>query len=131
MANLEELSLLEMKKEALFEIKQMLFKNEIPWDDFSINKDTKAPLRSLSPKTLTIKGFKQKNIAIYYRLWTIKEKNCQHEIICRKVGVQIILSKALEKDEQIFKKTYRNEKDRKNNTYIIFAEKKKEPLNPL
>lgn len=122
MKNLEELSLVKLKKDALNNIKELLFKNEIPWADFAIRKKSQVPIRTFH-KDLIIKGFKKKEVTVYYRIWTIEEKNCKDDTVCRKVGVQISIDRPFYKKEKGSKEKY--------DIYTLFAQKmKKTPDQP-
>lgn len=117
--NLENLSYTKLRHEVLFEIKEMLFKNEIPWQDFATNKKSQAPVKTLT-KTLTFKGIKTKKVPVYYRIWSIRDKNCQNDSVCRKVGVQISV------DRPFYKKEKEGHKE-KYEIYKLFAQKLKNP----
>jgi hypothetical protein len=87
--NLEELELQRMEKEALFEIRKLLFENKIPWDFLSSKKKSEAQVFFLEEKILSLKNFSEKKIPIYYRIWTEKEKEGENSATYRKLGVEI------------------------------------------
>ena len=100
MKNLEELALLRLENEAVLEIKQKLFKNEIPWDEFSIRDKQETIARTLLPKTFIVKGFKQEEMTVFYRVWTRKEKPCENETICRTLAIEVSINAPFKKDKK-------------------------------
>ena len=99
MIELEKTAMLNIEKEALFEIKQKLFKNEIPWDDFSPKNRKDVPIKNLPPKHLVVKGFKNKEVPIYYRIWTKKDKPCFNNIDCKYLNIQIAIDTTIKKND--------------------------------
>lgn len=86
--HLQDLAKIQLENESLAEIKELLLKNQIPWEDLS-GKKKSAVIRNLPNKTLIIKGIKEETVPIYYRVWTKKEKKCQKDVVARILGIQI------------------------------------------
>lgn len=117
---LEKLERTRIKKEALLEIQEMLFKNHINWDDFAEKSRKKALIKKFEqPKKIEIKDFAKKEIEIYYRIWTKKEKFLGNDSFCRKVAIQISL------DNRFKKSNYCSNCYRKNIKNIKNTDKKK------
>lgn len=91
MKNLMALTCLQLENEALFEIKMLLLQNKIPWDQFATKNQKEALICTLPSKHLIIKGFYDKDVPIYYRIWTKNEKLCINDSICKILNIEIAI----------------------------------------
>lgn len=88
---LEKLEEERIRREAFFEIREKLFKNKIPWNSFSKDKKSDAEINFLYKKRLEIGKILKKDLPIYYRIWTDKEKKKRNNIY-RRINIEIFIN---------------------------------------
>lgn len=93
MTDLQNLIYISLENETLMEVKKLLLTNQIPWEEFSCRGYNQVIKRKAPSKKILIEGFKEKEVDIYYRVWTKNEKKCQDRTIARRLGVQISIEK--------------------------------------
>lgn len=100
LVDLKELELKRLERECFLEIKEKLFKNEVPLEILRVKNKREAPIFSLGKKKLSIPSFTNEDIDVTYRLWTDSFKETSPNELFLKLNVEIGLKKPFKGQKQ-------------------------------
>jgi hypothetical protein len=104
METLIDLEKKRIENEALLEIRQLLFKNQIPWNEFPMRNKEEALVKTLIlQKPITIGELKNKDLPLLYRIWTKQEKKVKQNKTCRKIAIEVTLDKEFKEGQKYTK----------------------------